>query len=162
MLDADFGSGFKNKAWQFTTAARLNWGIFGTDLRYNSLFDTTGTLNSLDWQIVVIRIPVQSFNLEYGLGLLNLPGRQQSYTSQAIGFDLKLRPYGINLSSHYYWSAFTSLGSRFRKSFEIIGDYEFLSNGQFHLCGLLKYSYQNYFDETTIQVVSAGLAMKIY
>lgn len=162
ILDTDFGPGFENNAWQFSTSARGNWGMFATDLRFNSLYDNTGTLNTLDWQVIVFKLPIQSFNLEYGLGFINLPGREQSYTSQAIGFDFKLKPHGIYLSSHYYWTSITSLDSRFRKAFEIIGDYEFIRNDHFHLSGLVKYSYQNYFDETTIQIVSAGLAMKIY
>ena len=159
---ADLGYGFTRNTWNITTQARLNWGVFGSDFKFNSLSDLTGKLNTIDWQVVVLRLPIQSFNLEYGLGFIAIPKQSESYGSFSFGFDFKIRAIGTTLGSHYYWSSITSLDTRFRRAFEVTGDVEVIQNGHFHLCLLAKYSYQNYFEETNFNIAGIGVVLKFY
>ena len=158
----DLGSGFENNTWNITTGARVNWGIFASDFKYNSLSDITGTLNTVDWQVLVLRLPIQSFNLEYGLGFISIPAASDSYGSFSFGFDFKIRPIGTTFGSHYYWTSISSLETRFRKAFELVIDQEVVRQGHFNLCLMMKYSHQNYFAETNFNILSAGVIMKIY
>ena len=158
----DLGSGFENNTWNITTSARVNWGIFASEFRYNSLTDITGQLNTFEWLVGILRIPIQSFNLEYGIGFISIPIESQSFTANTIGFDFKIRTIGVNINSHYNWTSISNLGSRFKRSFEIIGDYEFLERQKFHLCLQGKYSFQQYFEQTNFSIASAGIVMKLY
>ena len=158
----DYGFGFPNNVKNFSSTARVNWGIFGSEFKYASLTDNTGILNTYEWQIGIFRIPIKAFNLEYGLGIIGIPKQSQSYGLNSIGFDFKLRRSRINIQSHYTWTQRTNLSARFKKSFEVITDYEFIETNKFHLGAMFKYSFQRYFDETNFSVVSLGLVMKLY
>lgn len=161
-LGVDLGTGFENNTWNISSGARANWGIFATDFKFNSLSDITGKLNTVDWQVFILRIPIESLNLEYGIGFIAVPNQAVSYGSSTVGFDFKIRSIGTSFGLHYNWTQKTSLNTRFRTALEITGDYEVMRNDHFHLALLLKYNYQNYFEETDFFLLSAGVVMKLY
>ena len=158
LASADYGAGITHDSRNFSTGARGNWGIFATDFRYSSLKDYSGKLNTIDWRLLIIRIPIQSLNLEYGLGVTAVPADDVAYTLSSAGFDWKFQQARTNISATYYWGERTSLGSRFKKSFELVVDYEFLNYGHFHMSGLAKYSYQLYFEETNFNILNDFIA----
>lgn len=162
ITDLDAGPGFEHNTRKLGASFRGNWGILATDIKYNGLFDNTGALNTVDWQVLMIRFPFESVNLEYGIGFISVLGEEESFTSHAAGLEINLRPYGLSFNTHYYWTSISSLNTRFRKAYEIAGDYTFLNSNHLHLCGVIKYSFQEYFEETTFSIVSAGVALKFY
>ena len=69
-----------------TGGSRVNWGIFGSDIRFNRLSDASGTLDLMDWQVLKLRIPIKNVHLEYGLGYLRVLDENQNYFNSTVGF----------------------------------------------------------------------------
>ena len=162
-LDAltTFGTEISSSANYFETGIRGNWGIFGSDFRYSELNDYTGNLKSIDWLVLVVRIPIKKVKLDYGLGYIDLIDLDQSYLKSSIGFDWILHTLGININSAYQWSEQTSLGTRYKKNFHISLDFNVYNHNHFFLSPQLKYSYQNYFNETEFSIFSAGVVLRL-
>lgn len=157
-----FGTELTNSANYFETGIRGNWGVFATDFKYSYLNDFTGNLKSLDWQVIVFRIPIKGFKIDYGLGFISLPDFDQSYFNSTIGFDWMFHTIGLNIRSHYQWSEQTSLGSRYKKNFDFSIDFKMLTYNKLHINPRLLYSYQNYFEETDFSIYSVGVVLKLY
>ena len=60
-----YGTDINSDAQYFQAGLRGNWGIIGTDFKYNNLMDITGQLKTIDWQVAVIRIPIKNFKIDY-------------------------------------------------------------------------------------------------
>ncbi len=85
----DYGS--NGSALTFAPAIKGNWGIFGSEMRYALLHDYTGSLESFDWQVLILRIPIKNIKLNYGLGFTSLLSPKTNYFESSTGFDLYLQ-----------------------------------------------------------------------
>ena len=159
---AAFGTGFTNSTNYFQVGLRGNWGIFGSDFKYANLMDQTGNLSTIEWQVIVIRIPIKNFKIDWGLGYIKVLDENQYYFNSSIGFDWRLPNVGMNITSAYQSSAVTSLDTRYKSSFIVRVDYEVYSHKKIHLSPRLEYAYQNYFAETEFSLLSAGLVFRVY
>lgn len=157
-----FGTEISSSANYFETGIRGNWGIFATDFRYSNLNDFSGDLKSIDWLVVVFRIPIKNFKIDYGLGFISLIDLDQSYFKSSIGFDLMLHEIGLNINSVYQWSEQTSLGSRYKRNFDFSVDFNVFTHQHLHISPIIKYSYQNYFGETEFSIFSAGAVVRLF
>lgn len=156
------GTGLNEKEYFFQTGVRGNWGIIATDFKYNDLWDSTGKLQTIDWAVLMFRVPIRSFKIDYGLGFIGVIGKNQSYFNSSIGFDWRIQELRMNINSAYQWSEKTSSGERFKKGFVARVDYEVYRRNKMHICPLIELSYQNYFDQTTFALISGGVMMRIY
>ena len=159
---ASLGFEFTAPTNYFQTGIRGNWGIIGTDFKYSNLNDPTGRLKSIDWMVVVIRVPIKNFKIDWGIGFIGIINEEQSYGNSSIGFDWRLPNAGVNIASAYQWSGRTSLGSRYKESFNIRVDYNVYSYQRLHVSPLVEYSYQNYFNETRFSLFSVGVVIRLY
>jgi len=158
-----FGTGFSNSTNYFQAGMRVNWGIFGSDFKYTNLMDRTGNLSTIDWQVLVIRVPIENFKIDWGLGYISVLDISQAYFNSTIGFDWRLPNIGMNINSAYQSSARTSLDdTRYKKSFMIRIDYEIYNKNKVHLSPRLEYAYQSYFEETKFSLLSVGLVFRVY
>lgn len=157
-----YGIDINSDAQYFQAGLRGNWGIFGSDFKYTNLIDITGQLKTIDWQVVVIRIPIKNFKIDYGLGFISILEQDQSYFNSSLGFDWRLPNLGVNIVSAYQWSQRTSLGSRYKRSYILRVDYEIYNYKKFHLSPMIEYAYQNYFEETTFTLISAGVIIRLF
>ncbi len=146
--------------WQ--TGLRANWGIFASDFKYSVINDRSDDLKSIDWLVVVFRIPIKNFKIDYGLGFISLVGLDQSYFKSSVGFDWRLPSIGLNFSSAYQWSERTSLGSRYKENFIFRVDFKAIGINKLHISPMLEYNYQNYFNETTFSFYSAGVVVRLF
>lgn len=156
-----FGTEISSSANYFETGIRGNWGIFATDFRYSNLNDFTGDLKSLDWLVVVFRIPIKNFKIDYGLGFISLIDLDQSYFKSSIGFDWMFHDIGLNINSVYQWTEQTSLESRYKRNFDFSVDFNAFSRQHLHISPMIKYSYQNYFNETEFSIFSVGAIVRL-
>lgn len=159
---ATYGADLNSDAQYFQAGLRGNWGIFASDFKYSNLKDITGQLKSIDWQVVVIRIPIKNFKIDYGLGFISLLDQDQAYFNSSLGFDWRLPNLGVNIASGYQWSQKTSLGTRYKKGFILRADYEIYGYKKIHLSPMIEYAYQNYFEESTFSLISAGVIIRIF
>lgn len=159
---ATFGAELPSNTIYFQSNLRLNWGIFASDFTYSSLNDVTGSLKSIDWLVIVFRIPIKNFKLDYGLGFISLVDLDQSYFKNSLGFDWRLANPGINISSAYQWSEKTSLGSKYKENFTFRVDYNAYSYKKIHFNPLFEYAFQNYFEQTKYSMYSVGLMIRIF
>jgi hypothetical protein len=157
-----YGTDINSDAQYFQAGLRGNWGIFGSDFKYTNLTDITGQLKTIDWQVLVIRIPIKDFKIDYGLGFISILEQEQAYFNSSLGFDWRLPNLGVNITSAYQWSQKTSLGTRYKRGFILRADYEVYGYKKFHLSPMLEYAYQNYFEETTFSVISAGVILRLF
>ena len=160
---SSFGTGFSNSTNYFQVGMRGNWGIFASDFKYTNLMDQTGNLSTIDWQVLVIRIPIENFKIDWGLGYISILDISQAYFNNTIGFDWRLPNIGVNINSAYQSSARTSLeDTRYKKSFIVRVDYEVYNKNKIHISPRLEYTYQSYFEKTKFSLLSAGLVFRVY
>jgi len=146
----------------FNPSLRGNWGLFATDFRYSLLHDNTGTLKSLDWQVLMLRIPIQNLKLNYGIGFTTLLEPKTTYFESSTGFDLALWQNRINISSAYRWTAKKSEDTRYRQEFKLMGNYRIWQKGRFHLSPSVGVTYQEYFQEHHYLFFSVGVKLRIH
>ena len=156
------GTELPNTTIYFQTGLRLNWGIFASDFNYSNLNDLTGNLKSIDWLVVVFRIPIKTVKLDYGIGFINLVDLDQTYFKSSAGFDWRLSNSGINISSVYQWSKKNEFGNKFKENFILRVDYNAYSYKRFHVSPLVEYTYQNYFGQTKFSLYSVGLVLRVF
>lgn len=159
---ASYGTDLNSDAQYFQTGLRGNWGIIGSDFKYTNLKDITGQLKTIDWMVGVIRIPIENFKIDYGLGFISILDQDQTYFNSSLGFDWRLPNSGVNIASAYQWSQKTSLGTRFKRSYILRLDYEIYGYKKLHISPMLEYAYQNYFEETSFSLISAGIIIRLY
>lgn len=145
----------------FNPYLRGNWGLFATDFRYSQLHDYTGTLQSLDWQVVMLRIPIKNLKLNYGIGFTSLLDPKTTYFESSTGLDLSLQENLINISSTYRWTSKKSDEARYRQEFKIMGDYRIWEKGSFHLAPMVGVTYQDYFKKHHYLFFSVGVKLRL-
>jgi len=146
----------------FNPYLRGNWGLFATDLRYSQFHDYSGTLQSFDWQVLIVRIPIRYLKLNYGIGFTSLLDPKTTYFESSTGFDLSLHENQINISSTYRWTARKMDDARYRQEFKLVGDYRIWQKGSFHLSPSVGVTYQDYFKKHHYLLFSVGVKLRIY
>ncbi len=86
-------------------SARLNWGLFSTQVRYNRLFDETGSFNTLDWQILQFNIVNNDVvRFLYGFGLSHETEIDQTHFESMFELDVFLLDRHLMPSATFRWS----------------------------------------------------------
>ncbi|MCG8582577.1 MAG: hypothetical protein MI866_21820 [Bacteroidales bacterium] len=158
-VEAGLEYGTNLSAQTFSPNVRGNWGIYATDFRYHVLHDHTGSLESLDWQVLILRVPIGNFKANYGIGFTSLLSPKTTYAESTTGFDLSLFKQQLNLSANYRWT-FKRNDERYRQEFKLTADYQILQKGKFHLSPMLGVSYQNYFKEDEFWFFNCGVRLR--
>lgn len=157
-----YGTELNSSANLYKTGIRGTWGIFGSDFRYNHLKDFTGTLKEIEWQVLLIRIPIKNVTVDYGMGYIQLPADYISYFNNSLGLEVWLDQPGITITTGYRWTEKSNLGSRYKKNFETGISFNAVNAGAFHLSPTIMYNYLNYFDETSFSLFSVGVVIGLY
>lgn len=157
-----YGTEFDTDALLVKTGIRGTWGIFGTDFRYNHLSDHTGKLKEIEWQVILLRLPIRNVIIDYGFGYIQLPENDISYFNNGFSLEVWLDQPGITITTGYRWAQTTNLGSRYKKNFEAAISFNVVNARAFHLSPMLSYNYLNYFEETSFSVFSVGLVVGLY
>ncbi|WP_430817321.1 hypothetical protein [Carboxylicivirga sp. RSCT41] len=138
---------------------RGNWGIYASELRYHVLHDYTGSLESLDWQVLILRVPIRNFKANYGIGFTSLFSPQTTYAESSTGFDLCLLERKLKLTANYRWT-FRRNSERYRQEFKFTADYLMMQKGNFHLSPIIGVTYQNYFNEDEFWFFNCGVRLR--
>ncbi len=161
-IGGSYGADFNYGGQYWQTNARANWGIVGSDFTYSELTDATGKLQTIDWLIAILRVPIKHFVLEYGMGSIMLPGLDQTYFKTSAGFDWFLPDARMHIIGAYQWSSKTSLETRFKRNAYLRVQLDVFQKGKIHVSPRISYQYQSYFSQTEVSLVNAGLAFAVY
>lgn len=156
------GMDFKHSASFINPTLKLNHGIFATEFRFSKLKDNTGKLQSIDWQIIKFRIPIQNVKLEYGIGFTNLVDMHKCYFESSLGVDWRLPTIGANVRANYRWCQNTSLDSRYREEANLSFDYEIKRYKSLHISPTVGVTYQNYFANNEFTFCQVGVVFRFY
>lgn len=157
-----YGTELTSSANLYKAGARGTWGIFGSDFRYNHLTDFTGTLKEIEWQVLLLRIPIKNVTVDYGIGYIQLPEADVNYFNNSLGLEIWLDQPGITIATGYRWTEKSDLGSRYKKNLEASISFNALNAGAFHLSPTVGYNYLIYFDETPFSIFSVGVIVGLY
>jgi hypothetical protein len=141
---------------------QLNGGAFATQVRFSHVEDYSGSLNSIDWQVVKLRIPIENLKIEYGIGFIAIMEPSKTYFESSLGFDWRLLKQRANLQGAYRWSQESDAGPRFRQEYNVVLDYETKQWGKFRLAPTIGYTFQNYFEMDYMRFVNLGLRLRFY
>ena len=139
-----------------------NWGIFSTDFRFTYLDDNTGTLNSLDWQILKLNVPVKTFKASAGVGFTSLTDLAVSYFEYTFGSELHIFRDKVVLSGEYRGTSENDNSEVFRREVNFQVDYLTNSFGRFHLSPMAGFRFQEYHESIDYWMVNIGVAMRFY
>ncbi|MFW5889935.1 MAG: hypothetical protein ACOCTO_00940, partial [Marinilabiliaceae bacterium] len=160
-LTSGFNTGSDN-ALLLSPSLRVNWGLFASDIRYLYTDDVTGSLKSLDWQVIKLRFPISNFKIEYGIGFSHVISPSETYFEQSAGFDWCFFDRKTTLEGQYRWSGTTSSGERYRQEGSVSIDHEVTRFGNFRFAPLIGFTYQDYFNSTQFRFVRIGLRLRIF
>ncbi len=154
----DYGTTFNEDLFQ--PSLRLNWGIFATDFRYTLLNDNTDNLQSIDWQVLVVRVPIKNLKINYGIGFTSVLSPKSSYFESSTGFDLSLWESKFNFITNYRWTERKS-ERRYRQEVKIECDYQINEDGLWHFSPMVGCTYQEYFNKHRYLFVNIGLRIRL-
>ncbi|GAO27860.1 hypothetical protein [Geofilum rubicundum] len=160
-ISAVGGFDYQSNTFLASPAIRGNYGIFASDLRYINMSDVTGRLHSVDWQVLMLRLPIQSFKLEYGLGFSHFISPSKTYFVQSLGFDLGFLQNRAALQGQYRWSQKTSVG-RYRQEYALDFDAEVARRGNLRFCPFVGYVHYQYFQEIPFDFIRLGMKIKLF
>ncbi len=155
----DWGSTLFNEN-TLNPSIRLNWGIFASDFRYSVLCDETDNLKSLDWQVLVIRVPIKNLKINYGIGFTSVLSPKTSYFESSAGLDLSLMESKLNFAANYRWTESKS-ADRYRQEVKITGDFVIMEKGIFYLSPMIGCTYQEYFNKHRYWFVNLGVKVRL-
>jgi|GEM_PF-4882913 len=153
------GFAFGENALMVTPKLRANYGLFASELRYINVGDVTGRMSSVDWQVVMLRLPIKSFKLEYGLGLSWFLSPNKAYFDTSAGFVWDLWDNRVQLEGRFRNSADTSVG-RYRVEYSGDLGWEAARLGCFRLMPFAGYSKYTYFDDIDFSYLRLGLKLR--
>ena len=156
----NYGIATTNGVTDFNLGLKGNWGVFATDFKYVHLNDRQDKLKSLEWVIGIIRIPIKSLKLEYGLGINRVLDLSTTYLKSHAGMDLRIKK--TNISAYYEWTGKTTLNSRFKQNVTVRIDHELKRIGKLRISPMVQYEYQNYFNSIDFHFVNAGVMLYLF
>lgn len=144
---------------------RANWGAFSTEFRQQTINDNTGYLNTLDWQILKLNIPIYPVMLNGGMGFSHIDIADQTFFEYTLGAQSRFLKERLCTEAVYR----SADGNRtsFRKEFKITCDYEIKNKqvrnrGSFRISPSLGFVYQNYYGKFNQYYFLAGLNIRYY
>ncbi len=155
------GFDFQRNTFMASPAVRGNYGIFASDLRYVNMSDVTGKLHSIDWQVLMLRLPIRSLKLEYGLGFSYFISPSKAYFEQSFGFDWGFLKNRAALQGQYRVSQNTNVG-RYRSEYAIDLDAEVARRGNLRFCPFVGYANYQYFDDIHFDYIRLGMKVKLF
>ncbi len=155
------GFDYQRNTFMASPAIRGNYGIFASDLRYVNMRDVTGKLHSIDWQVLMLRLPIRNFKLEYGLGFSYFISPTKVYFEQSLGFDWSFLNNMAGLQGHYRVSQNTNVG-RYRSEYAIDLDAEVARRGNLRFCPFVGYAHYQYYDDIHFDFIRLGMKVKMF
>ncbi|ASB48914.1 hypothetical protein [Alkalitalea saponilacus] len=155
------GIDFRSNAYMINPGIRGNRGLFATEFNWLYVNDITGGMSIIDWQVLIIRIPIRSIKFDYGIGFSYFTDPEYTYFDQSFGFEKTFTGGNINLQGQYKWSNKSNFGPRYREVFSIEGDFYLTNLGRFRLSPFLGYNYQNYFNSTSFNFITLGVKFRL-
>ncbi|TLX74912.1 hypothetical protein E9993_10955 [Labilibacter sediminis] len=153
----DFGTNLSEFTLQ--PSLRGNWGIFASEIRYALLDDKTGSLQSFDWQVLIVRIPIRDLKLNYGIGFTSLVDPKTSYFESSVGFELNPTNSKLSFSGNYRWTSRKS-ETRYRQEVKITGAYQTFEYGRISFSPMIGVTYQDYFNQDHFCVLNLGVKIR--
>jgi len=160
-LETGIDYGTNTSELTLNPSIRGNWGIIATDFRYSLLHDNTSSLQSLDWQVLVLRVPIKNLKLNYGIGFISLLNPKTSYFESSTGLELNLIESKLNFISNYRWTSHKSQ-KRYRQEVKLTGDYQVFENKLFHISPMAGFTYQKYFNTDRFLFFNIGVKLRLY
>ncbi len=154
----DYGTNFHKIT--FTPSARINWGILASDIRYNLLHDNTGNLSSLDWQVLILRIPTKYIGIHYGIGFTSIRDPKESYLESSTGFDISTIQNKLNIDFNYRWTEKKEIRSRYRQEVKINAGFLTMHTKNLYLYPNIGYTYLQYYKRHKYGLVNAGIKIR--
>jgi len=166
-LEAFLQGGFYSKynSILLTPQIRANWGAFSTEFRQQSIHDITGYLNTLDWQIVKLNIPIYPVILNGGMGFSHIEEVNQSFFEYTLGAQSRFLKNRLYTEAVYRSSRQDQLP--FRQELKVTCDYQ-VENKQIGKRGSFRISpsaglvYQNYYNRFNHFYLMAGVTIRYY
>jgi len=155
------GYNYQNNVFLINPSVRVNYGIFASDLRYINIQDVTGKMHSLDWQVLMLRLPIRSFKLEYGLGFSYFLSPSKIYFEQSFGFDWSLFNNKAGLQAQFRKSQNTFIGL-YRKEYTIDIDAKVAQRGRLGFYPFLGYSRHEYFNDINFDFIRMGMKVRLF
>lgn len=141
----------------FTPTVRGTWGLFSTQLRTNRLFDGTGTLQTIDWQVIQLNILSQEYvGLRYGVGLSQEITEDISHFEQYLGLQLHFKERMVNPELNVRWS--DDGGARLE--INALVDWKFQSRKKLDIGVISGYSFQRWYG-VPFHMIQTGLSFRI-
>jgi len=154
---SDIGSTFEETS--FDAGIRGNWGILSSEFNYNILNDNTGTLKTINWQALIIRVPLKNIKFNYGIGFTTIQEPRNTYFESSIGLDFNSNNNKWNFNSIYKWTA-RKKEERFRQIAKCSIDYSAYRRGFFNLAPYVGFEYQNYFMDDWFMFGKVGMKIR--
>lgn len=156
------GFNFGDSGWMLESGVQGNYGIFASHLRYLNVKDVTGRLQSIDWQVLKMRIPISSFRLEYGIGFSHFISPSKTYFDSSLAFDGDLFKKKLHLQGSYRWSQNTNVGGRYRQEYAIDAAARLAKVGSLGIYPFMGYSHFSYFEAIDFKYLRLGIKLRIY
>jgi hypothetical protein len=157
-----FGQDFENLSTLTRPKARVNYGLFYSDLQFSHINDFSGRLTSWDWQMLGVQLPLSIVDLRGALGFIHIPEFNVSYFESSAGLGVNLSSIKTVLSLNYRASSRTSIGSRYREMFDFRVDYQLYQNKRMRISPALGFSRERYFGSTHFSFLKAGVVFRWY
>ncbi len=141
----------------FSPTIRGTWGLFSTQFRTNRIFDGTGTLQTLDWQIVQFNILSQKYvGFRYGLGISHEMTENLTHFEQYLGLQLHFNDRMMNPEVNFRWS--DDGGPRLEVN--ALVDWKFQSRKKLDIGVITGYSFQRWYG-VPFHFIQTGLSFRI-
>lgn len=119
-------------------------------------------MQTIDWQVLLIRLPIANAKFEYGLGLSHFISPSKTYFDQSVGFDWCFFKSKANVFAQYRWSQNSQIGGRYRLESSFEFDYEVVRKGKFRLSPSIGFVHQNYFDVDQFNFMKVGIKVRLF
>lgn len=156
------GFNFGDSGWMMESGVQGNYGVFASHLRFLNVKDVTGRIQSIDWQVLKLRVPISSFRLEYGIGFSHFISPSKTYFDSSLGFEGDLFKKNLHLQGIYRWSQNTNLGDRYRQEYTIDAAVQVAKLGALRLYPFVGYSHFSYFESIDFNYFRLGVKLRIF
>lgn len=161
-LSGTYGSGAHPFSNLFTGAFRGNYGIFATDFRHARLYDFRGNLSTIDWQILMLRIPIESVKLEFGIGFTSLYEPSNMWGENSLGIEAGLLKNRLVIKSQYRKTFVKSQNYPFRQEANLQISFQAFKHQKLHIFPIMEFTHQNYYNEFHMNFIRVGIRMSFY
>lgn len=156
----------KHEAVLFSPQLRANWGIFSSEFRNQRVFDRSGMLDTYDWQVLKINVPVYPVNVSFGMGFTSVPQVGISYFEYSLSGSCRFL-HEKAVAEVTYRSTDKKSSRWFRREIKATFDYELKQYrinklGRIGICPMAGFVYQNYFALVDQYYLLGGVNFRLY